>query len=213
MRLRRRLAEFRRAMELCVLPPRVAWFHWRAKRLAVRISDAFSLTSVTRPADLRVLLGLAKGCRRVVELGTATGWTAISLALADPSREVVTYDVVARRERERYMRLVDAQTRARIELVAAPGSSGPLDDCPVDLLYVDSSHDRADTVAEVLTWRTVLHPGSLIVFDDFTHPGFPGVREAIADLGLEGELRGTLYIHTVAESVGPRGGFDDRLGR
>jgi hypothetical protein len=76
----------------------------------------------------------------------------------------------------------------------------------VDLLYIDSSHDRAQTVAEVLAWRSALIPGSLIVFDDFTHPDFPGVREAIADLGLEGEQRGTMYIHTVTESLnGPPG--------
>jgi hypothetical protein len=49
----------------------------------------------------------------------------------------------------------------------------------------------------VLAWRPLLRPGSLIVFDDFRHPDFPGVHEAIAELELEGEPRGTLYIHTV----------------
>jgi predicted O-methyltransferase YrrM len=155
------------------------------------------MTSATRPADLKVLLGLAQGRRHVVELGTATGWTAISLALADPLREVVTFDVVARDEPGRYMRLVDVQTRRQIELVIAPGSSGPRGERCVDLLYIDSSHDRLETVAEVLAWRPLLRPGSLIVFDDFGHPDFPGVHEAIAELELEGEPRGTLYIHTV----------------
>jgi predicted O-methyltransferase YrrM len=136
-----------------------------------------------------------------VELGTATGWTAISLALADPSREVVTYDVVPRDEPGRYMRLVDLQTRGRIEWVIAPGISGPRDGRPVDLLYIDSSHGRSETVAEVLAWREVLHAGSLIVLDDFTHSDFPGVREAVADLELEGEQRGTLYVHTIVERL------------
>jgi predicted O-methyltransferase YrrM len=201
-RLAGRLAELRWALRLSALPPRVAWFHWRARRLASRTGDVFSLTSATRSADLRVLLGLARGRRRVVELGTATGWTAISLALADRSREVVTYDIVARDEPGRYLGLVDLQTRGRIERVIAPGISGPRDRRPVDLLYIDSSHERAETIAEVLAWRTVLRPGSLIVFDDFTHPDFPGVREAVAELALEGEKRGTLYIHRVGPGQG-----------
>ena len=78
------------------LRPRVLWFHWRARRLAYRTGDLFSLVSVTRPADIRVLLELASGCNRIVELGTATGWTPITLALDDPARRVVTYDVLAR---------------------------------------------------------------------------------------------------------------------
>lgn len=197
-RLQRELAELRWAARLWGLPPRVAWFLWRARRLAWRTRDLFSLASATRPADLRVLLKLARGCRRVVELGTATSWTSIALALADPSREVMTYDIHEREEPGRYLSLVDPLVRGRIELVIAAGSSGPRDQLPVDLLYVDSSHQRAETIAEVLAWRRVLRPGALIVFDDFTHPHFPGVRQAIAHLELDGDQRGTLFIHRVS---------------
>ena len=38
----------------------------------------------------------------------------------------------------------------------------------------------------------------MIVFDDYTHPDFPGVREAVTELGLQGEQRGTLFVHPVA---------------
>jgi predicted O-methyltransferase YrrM len=181
----------------CELPPRVAWFHWRARRLAWQTSDQFSLTSVTRPADLKVLLGVARGSRRVVELGTATGWTAISLALSDPAREVVSYDVAEREEPRRYLALVSPSVRDRIEFVIAAGSTGPRDERPVDLLYVDSSHEREETIAEVRAWRRALRPGATIVFDDFRHPNFPGVREAITELALDGEQRGTLFIHRI----------------
>jgi predicted O-methyltransferase YrrM len=185
------------AVAVVGLPPRVAWFHWRARRLAARTGDAFSLSSATRPADLRILLSLARGRRRVVELGTATGWTAISLALADRAREIISYDIHAREETRRYMGLVGRSTRARIELVVAAGDSGPRDDRPVELLYIDSSHEREQTVAEVLAWRPVLGAGALIVFDDYAHPDYPGVCEAIADLGLAGEPRGTMFVHPV----------------
>src|SRR5205807_4816552 len=76
---------------LRVLPPRVALFQWRAMRLALRTEDGFSVVSRTRPENLRVLLSASRGRRRVVELGTGTAWTSISLLLADKRRELVSY--------------------------------------------------------------------------------------------------------------------------
>jgi predicted O-methyltransferase YrrM len=197
-RLRRLLSETRWLASLVVLPVGVARFQLRARRLARREADHLSLTSVTRPRDLRTLLSLAHGAGRVVELGTATGWTAISLALADPARQVLSYDVVARSEPLRYMALVDGSVRERIELTIGAGSDGPHDQRPVDLLYIDSSHEREQTIAEVLAWRPVLRRGAAIVFDDYTHPDYPGIRAAIAELGLGGRRRGTLFVHVVS---------------
>jgi predicted O-methyltransferase YrrM len=199
--LRRRaghlLREARYARELATLPPPVAWFQWRARRLAWRTDDRFSLASATRPRDLKLLLDLARGRRLVVELGTATAWTTLALALAEPRREVISFDPVEHAERARYLALADASTRSRITLIDAPGSTGPRDDRPVDLLYIDSSHDLQDTVDEVCAWQAVLGPGSLIVLDDYTHPEFPGVRGAVRQLGLAGVQRGTLFVHEV----------------
>jgi predicted O-methyltransferase YrrM len=138
---------------------------------------------------------MTRGCSRVVELGTATAWTAITLALDDRRRRVVTYDVIEREEAKRFLDLVGPDVRERIELVVAPGCTGPRDQQRFDLLYIDSSHTREDTVAEVQAWRPYLRPGAPILFDDYTHPGYPGVREAIEELGLKGEVRGTLFIH------------------
>lgn len=194
-RLRHRVAEVRWAVPLARLPPRVASFQLRARRLAWRSQDYMSLMSATRPGDLRTLLTVAAGCERIVELGTATGWTAISLALASPQRRVITYDITHRPEPERYLGLVPASVRDRVEIVIAPGADGPRDDRPLDMLYIDSSHEREQTVAEVLAWRPVLRPGAPVVFDDYGHPDFPGVAEAIAELGLGGRTHGTLFVH------------------
>jgi predicted O-methyltransferase YrrM len=186
--------ELRWYSDLHALPWRVALFQARARVVAHRRGDRFSLTSVTRPVDLRTLLSLARGRTHVVELGTATGWTAISLALSDPARRVTSFDPVSRPEPARYLRLVGPEVRSRITLVEAPGSDGPLDDRPVDLLYIDSSHDRQPTIEEVDAWRPTLAPGAAIVFDDYGHPDYPGVREAVQELGLDGRLVGTLFV-------------------
>ena len=186
--------ELRWYAELRTLPPRVAWFQARARALAHRDGDRFSLTSVTRPRDLRTLLSVADGRAHVVELGTATGWTAISLALADSGRRVTTFDIVQRPEPARYLRLAGSDARARIELVTAAGADGPRDERPVDLLYIDSSHERQATVEEVRAWRPVLSPAAAIVFDDYDHPDYPGVREAVRELELDGRSAGTLFV-------------------
>ncbi len=195
--LGRQPAELRYTLRLRVLPWRVAWFQWRARRLARRSGDHFSLTSATRAGDLAVLLELAGSRRAVAELGTGTAWTALALALDDPQREVITYDPVRRSERERYLALVDPGVRRRITFVSAPGSSGPPDGRAVDLLYIDSSHAREETLAELHAWQPALGPGALVVFDDYTHPDYPGVREAVNELGLTGTRRGTLFVHEV----------------
>jgi predicted O-methyltransferase YrrM len=186
--------ELRWYADLRALPLPLARFQARARVVAHRRGDRFSLTSVTRPGDLRTLLSLAAGRAHVVELGTATGWTAISLALADPARQVSSFDPVSRPEPARYLRLVGPEVRSRIELVTALGSDGPRDDRPVDLLYIDSSHERQPTIDEVYAWRPALAPGAVIVFDDYGHPDYPGVREAVQELELDGRLVGTLFV-------------------
>ena len=63
--------------------------------------------------------------------------------------------------------------------------------------YIDSSHDAEGTILEVEAWRPALGAGSLVVFDDFAHPGYPGVEQAVRRLGLPGERRGGLFVHRV----------------
>jgi predicted O-methyltransferase YrrM len=199
----------RDVLRLRVLPPHVAWFQWRARRRARALGDTFSLESSTRPADLARLLKLARGRRHVAELGTANGWTAIALALDHPQRQVLTFDPFDRPERQAYLGLVSGRVRERIVFIDKPGSVGPggitgvQPPHKIELLYIDSSHDRAETVAEVRAWQGALAAGALIVFDDYTHPDYPGVREAVDELGLRGKTAGTLHVVTVA-AASPR---------
>lgn len=39
------------------------------------------------------------------------------------------------------------------------------------------------------------------MFDDFGHPEYPGVEEAVRSLGLEGEDRRGLFVHRVSTLV------------
>lgn len=181
-------------MSLRHVPAAVAVFQWRAHRLARRINDDFSLVSATRPDKLKLILELARGRSTVVELGTATGWTAISLLLADPTRTVVTLDPIERATRELYLALAPRGARDRLRLLNVQGVEVPAGIGPIDFLYVDSSHEREATIAELEAWQPHLAQDALLVLDDFTHPDYPGVREAVRALRLDGEVRRGLFI-------------------
>lgn len=188
MGLRARAADWR------VLPPKVAWFRARAGRIAKRIGDDFTLLSVTRADELGRLIALARGRRHVVELGTGTAWTTVSLALADPARQVVSYDPVVWDTRERYLEL-GGSARERVSLVQQRGEAGPRPgDPPPELLFIDSSHDREQTLAEFTAWRAALAPGAVVAFHDYDEPAYPGVTEAVRELDLRGEVFGHLFI-------------------
>jgi hypothetical protein len=181
-------------LSLRVLPRPVARFFWRAYRHAHRTEDRFSLASAARPTELAELLALARDRKSVVELGTGTAWSAIALALDDHMRRVVTYDPCTRPEREGYLDLVGPRVRGCIEFRNEPDSRGPRDGESVELLFIDSSHDRDSVMAAFRAWRDALVPGAIVAFHDYDHPSYPGVREAILGLGLLGRRHGGLYV-------------------
>ncbi len=186
--------EFQTLVALRLLPVPVAVFFLRARGRARRRRDRFSLGSAARPSELAALLALAGGRRAIVELGTGTGWTAAALAVADDRRRVISYDPTERPERAGYLRLA-GPAAGRVHLRALPDDAGPSDgDPPVELLFIDSSHEREATVRAFGAWSAALAPGAVVVFHDYGHPGYPGVAAAVADLGLAGEREGGLFV-------------------
>lgn len=178
-----------------VLPGRVRRFWWHAHRYARRTGDHFSLQSAARPAELAQLLVLARGRTAVVELGTGTAWTAISLALDDPARRVVSYDPCTRPEREVYLDLAGMGVRERIDLRDEPDSMGPRPgDAPVQLLFIDSSHERESVVTAFRAWQAALASDAVVVFHDHGHADYPGVHDAVADLDLSGQESGGVFV-------------------
>jgi predicted O-methyltransferase YrrM len=187
--------QVRAALSLRVLPLPVGRFFWRAYRYAHRTGDRFSLASAARPAELAELLALARGRHSVVELGTGTAWSAISLAIDERTRRVVTYDPCVRHEREAYLDLAGPSVRARIEFRDEPDTRGPRDGAPpVQMLFIDSSHEREAVMAAFRAWRDALERGAVVAFHDYGNPEYPGVRDAIVDLGLSGRESGGLFV-------------------
>jgi hypothetical protein len=131
----------------------------------------------------------------VVELGTATAWTAGALVLAERERRVTSFDPVVRGHRDAYLALLPRSARERLRLVQAPGSEGAAaGPAGVDFLFVDSSHDRAATVEEIRAWRPQLAPGARVALHDYGNPAYPGVAEAVTELGLGGRAEGGCWV-------------------
>ena len=179
---------------LAALPRPVARFWYRALRRAQAEGDTWSIDVACRPAELRVLLDALAGARRVAEIGTAAAWTTSCIALAQPGREVHSWDVEAHPERERYLALLDPADRARVHLHDRPGGVGPSDPPTVDAVFIDSSHEREETISTFRTWEPALGPGGVVAFHDWDDEAYPGVTEAVSELGLAGEARGHLFV-------------------
>ncbi|MBW3608042.1 MAG: class I SAM-dependent methyltransferase [Actinobacteria bacterium] len=179
---------------LARLPRPVATFWYRALRRAQADGDTWSIDVACRPAEMRVLLDALAGRSRVAEIGTAAAWTTCCLALAEPGREVHSWDVEAHPERERYLALLSPADRARVHLHDRPGGLGPADPPPVDAVFIDSSHELDETVATFRTWKPAVTGGGVIAFHDYADDAYPGVTQAVRELGLQGEARGHLFV-------------------
>jgi predicted O-methyltransferase YrrM len=175
--------------------PRVASFYLRALARALRTRDRWTIAVVTRPRELSDLVRLARGRRLIVEAGTASGWTAGALALAEPRSRVVTLDPEAHPQRDAYLGLLPEAARRRVELVAAAAEEGPTEgETGVELLFLDGPHERERTRAAFEAWRGALAPGAVVAFHDYGDPDYPGVAAAVEELGLRGEAHGTLFL-------------------
>lgn len=184
----------RAILALYLLPRRAALAYARANLRALRLDDRWSYWSTLPPRELSILVDLARGRKSVVELGTGTGWTTLVLALSEPERIVRTYDTQVKPHRAAYLALAGDNCRERILTIAGAGEEAEPPSEPVDLLYVDSNHDREVVRRSFEHWRERIACGGFAAFDDYTNDNYPGVREAVADLGLQGRTAGRLFI-------------------
>jgi len=175
------------------LSPRVALFYARARRLASRRRDDFTLRAMTKTRDLSIVLELARGARRVVELGTASATTTIALALDDAERRVWTYDIKPRGIGvDHYARLAPAHVRERISFLRESGAEPTSPPPAVDFVFIDAAHERDETIRMFTVWEQQLSPAGVIAFHDY-HASWPGVMAAVEELGLDGEVRGHVF--------------------
>ncbi len=117
----------------------------------------------------------------------------MALAIADKSRRVRSYDPEVRPERERYLRLAGT-ARERIDLLTERAEQMEPEPHSTWLVFIDCAHDRETTRDAYRAFEPAVRPGGAIAFHDYGHPRYPGVSDAIQELGLHGEVRGGTFI-------------------
>jgi hypothetical protein len=166
------------------LPRRVAWFYLRAVRAAYAGVDDAAIAAALPPAELVRLLHLARGARRVLEIGTGPAWTAIALALDDEERLITTVDNAPWRGRERYLALVGARLRARIELQTLPfRDAAKAVRRPVEMVFVGPLRSKEDVKAAFEAAAAVVVPEGIVVLQ---RAGGASPDDATAELAVGG---------------------------
>lgn len=66
---------------------------------------------------------------------------------------------------------------------------------PVGLLFVDGDHTKDGAKRDIVEWAPYLAPGARIAVDDYGHPDWPGVGEAVDELVAEGFLAPIQIYH------------------
>src|SRR4051812_2385649 len=142
----------------------------------------------------RVLSVLAAGRRRIVEVGTAYGYSTLWLALGQPADgTIVTID--PDRERTDLARGWWRQAgiaEDRITVVNAPArdaiGSDPALEGPFDMVFIDALKPEYEAYLAALTGRLV--PGALVAADNVLWSGrVSGTRPAAADDANTAALR------------------------
>lgn len=65
----------------------------------------------------------------------------------------------------------------------------------VGLLFVDGDHTKAGARRDIEVWMPHLASGAVIAVDDYGHPDWPGVAEAVDELVAEGTLEPIKIFH------------------
>ena len=159
------------------------------------------------------LAALVPSDQAIVELGVFCGRTALQLAYGahlghgahvwgidawdlpgtgygPPFNDPATRHLAARNVRDQgyddRVSLVHGYTHE-----VAASWSGPR----IGLLFVDADHTEGGARRDILTWSPLLAPGAVIAVDDYNHPDWPGVAEAVDALVSDGYLAPVELMH------------------
>jgi predicted O-methyltransferase YrrM len=185
-----------------------------AAEAALRVSTAAGLPSIQvspTQGKLLFLLARAVGARRILEIGTLGGYSAIWLARAlPPGGRLVTLEVEPRHAQVAQGNLERAGLAAMVEVRlgrALDTLPSLLSEAPFDLVFIDA--DKPSNT-EYLEWAVRLsRPGTLVVIDNVVRGGdvldaqsedarVQGTRRVLERIAAEPRLTATA-IQTVSE--------------
>ncbi|HUS16465.1 MAG TPA: O-methyltransferase [Chloroflexia bacterium] len=123
---------------------------------------------IVDPEVGRFLYAVARGAasRRILEVGTATGYSGLWLARAlPPDGRLVTIDVDPDRQAAARQSWTAAGVADRVELICRPALEAiPMLDGPFDLLFIDALKDEYRGYLDLAL--PLMRPGALVLVDN-----------------------------------------------
>jgi predicted O-methyltransferase YrrM len=184
---------------------------------AINVSVAAGLPPIQVSAaqgKLLYLLALAQGARRILEVGTLGGYSALWLARALPADgRLITLELNSHHAEVARRNFVDAKMADRIELHVGPALETlarfrAQRVMPFDFVFVDA--DKANNLAYVQAALEFSRIGTLIIVDNVVRQG--AVLSSKPDATVQGVRRMTEWIGaesrlaaTVIQTVGTKG--------
>lgn len=160
-----------------------------ARNMQITMDLRYNYWSLS-PTDLYFICCIAKaqGVRRVLEIGTYDGNTALLLARNCPEAQITTIDLPQGKETtfvvgERYH---DSPERERITQLY--GDSTQFDFSPyygaMDLVFIDGGHDYGCVQSDSLIAQRLVNSTGIIIWDDYLN--WSGVKRAVEELAMPG---------------------------
>ena len=139
------------------------------------------------PHEAAVLYALAKAADggRILEVGTAYGYSTAVMAEAAPHAEIVTLNPKPG-EYEQARDALASWPNVRVVQAHSLDFLAEHNGLPIDLVFVDGSHIYEDVVVDCQWWRHV-RMGALLLCHDYSPEGSaratPGAYQAITEFG------------------------------
>jgi hypothetical protein len=171
--------------------------------LAARLVDAGQL-SITEARALGALVQQSDPTRPIIEIGTLFGWSTLIICLfKDPGQKLITVDNYSWNP----LGLTpDEHFRITSERLAVAKAELNVDQVKVGkdefyesyagarpaLFFCDADHTYEATKADLVWARSV--DTDIICGDDYSPSAFPGVVQAVADLGGPSQVTDELFV-------------------
>lgn len=117
---------------------------------------------------IRTLL-LAYKPKRILEIGTAIGYSAIWLAEASPLARITTMEIDEERIKRAIANFEEAGVRERIELIAGDAGDGLPDHYRFDCLFLDAAKGQYQAYLDL--YLPHLEPGGIVICDNILFKG------------------------------------------
>src|SRR5262245_19014945 len=68
----------------------------------------------------------------------------------------------------------------------------------IDVLFIDANHEEACVYEDAILWSDKVRPGGIVVFHDYAHPKWPGVRKAVDRWNNNADFQMLLVVDRLA---------------